>query len=238
MCMCVCACEEGCLPFNVVCKKESRKHTQYTAYICMCVCKWVGPFTHTHETKFVLWPQRCHSQQSSRQKKGAACCCNCSKKTGNAPTQTAVSVCLYSCRHIYLHMYCTYIHTYTYVRAYVRHMQFKCPYWFPELNICKMIIHCAASVASVCYRCHCPLRHLAYNKKLIKQQKNATCAPKVTLNTNTRTYEWYVQTYTLESCMNTLYCRVVYCTKIYRTYFWLYKIHLHLFKTVLKKLYP
>lgn len=60
-----------------------------------------------------------------------------------------------------------------------------------------MIIHCAASVASVCYRCHCPLRRLAYKKK--KGHKtttiNATCAPKVTLNTNTRTYEWYVQTY-------------------------------------------
>lgn len=64
-----------------------------------------------------------------------------------------------------------------------------------------MIIHCAASVASVCYRCHCPLRHLAYKKK--KGHKtttiNATCAPKVTkvlqVNTNTRTYEWYVQTY-------------------------------------------
>lgn len=167
VCVCVWACEEGCLPFNVVCKKTSYKHTQYTAYICMfvCVCKWVGPFTHTHETKFVLWPQRCHSQLWSRQKKGAACCCNCSKKTGNAPTQTAMGVCMYVCRNTHLHMYCTY------VRAYVRRMQFKCPYWFPELNICKMIIHCAASVASVCYRCHCPLRHLAYNKKAKKNNK-------------------------------------------------------------------
>lgn len=72
---------------------------------------------------------------------------------------------MYVCRNTHLHMYCTY------VRAYVRHMQFKCPYWFPELNICKMIIHCAASVASVCYRCHCPLRHLAYNKKAKKNNK-------------------------------------------------------------------
>lgn len=123
--MCVCACEEGCLPFNVVCKKKRAASTRNTlhTYACVFVCKWVGPFTHTHETKFVLWPQRCHSQQCSRQKKGAACCCNCSKKTGNAPTQTAVNVCLYVCRHIYLHMYCTYVHTY--IHMYV-HMYDTC----------------------------------------------------------------------------------------------------------------
>lgn len=148
-------------------RATSTRNTLHTYACCVCVCKWVGPFTHTHETKFVLWPQRCHSQLCSRQKKGAACCCNCSKKTGNAPTQTAMGVCLYVCRNTHLHMYCNYIHTY--VRAYVRHMQFKCPYWFPELNICKMIIHCAASVASVCYRCHCPLTHLAYKKKAKKK---------------------------------------------------------------------
>lgn len=158
--VCVWACEEGCLPFNVVCKKnELQAHAIHCIHmhVCVCVCKWVGPFTHTHETKFVLWPQRCHSQLCSRQKKGAACCCNCSKKTGNAPTQTAMGVCMYVCRNTHLHMYCTY------VRAYVRHMQFKCPYWFPELNICKMIIHCAASVASVCYHT---------TKRLQKNNKN------------------------------------------------------------------
>lgn len=168
---CVCVCVWGRLP-AVQCrlqKNELQAHAIHCIHmhlcVCVSVCKWVGPFTHTHETKFVLWPQRCHSQLCSRQKKGAACCCNCSKKTGNAPTQTAMGVCMYVCRNTHLHMYCTY------VRAYVRHMQFKCPYWFPELNICKMIIHCAASVASVCYRCHCPLRHLAYNKKAKKNNK-------------------------------------------------------------------
>lgn len=223
--VCVCACEEGCLPFNVVCKKnELQAHAIHCIHmhVCVCVCKWVGPFTHTHETKFVLWHQRCHSQLCSRQKKGAACCCNCSKKTGNAPTQTAMGVCMYVCRNTHLHMYCTY------VCAYVRHMQFKCPYWFPELNICKMIIHCAASVASVCYRCHCPLRHLAYNKKAKKITKNATCAPKVTLNTNTRTYECK-HMYILEFRMNTLHCRVVCCTQKYCTHFLLYNIYLYLF---------
>lgn len=168
---CMCVCVWGRLP-AVQCRLQkkratSTRNTLHTYACCVCVCKWVGPFTHTHETKFVLWPQRCHSQLCSRQKKGAACCCNCSKKTGNAPTQTAMGVCLYVCRNTHLHMYCNYIHTY--VRAYVRHMQFKCPYWFPELNICKMIIHCAASVASVCYRCHCPLTHLAYKKKAKKK---------------------------------------------------------------------
>lgn len=166
-CECVCVRKAACRSMSFAKKRAtSTRNTLHTyACLCVCVCKWVGPFTHTHETKFVLWPQRCHSQLCSRQKKGAACCCNCSKKTGNAPTQTAMGVYMYVCRNTHLHMYCTY------VRAYVRHMQFKCPYWFPELNICKMIIHCAASVASVCNRCHCPLRHLTYNKKAKKNNK-------------------------------------------------------------------
>lgn len=168
MYVCVCVCKEGWLPFNVVWKTETAASTRNILHMHVSACVWVSRAFLRTPVKLNLYfgPNSATPSSAAGKKKGATCCCNCSscrcKKTGNAQTQTFTNDCVQA--HSFTHVY---------VHTYVQHMQFKCPYWFPELNICKMIIHCDAGARNLC-RCFCLLSLSLSSTKTFGIQKLKT----------------------------------------------------------------